>query len=79
VQCVQLYGRLTGPVRDMASRFDDVVLDCGGQDSDELRSARLVAEIMFIPVQASILELCPLWLAVTALSGRLRSRRGGSL
>jgi chromosome partitioning protein len=60
VQCVQRYGRLTGVVRDMAGRFDDVVIDCGGQDSDELRSAMLVAEIMFIPVQASILDLVTL-------------------
>src|SRR6188768_2160029 len=28
VQCVQRYGRLNGVVRDMASRFDDVVIDC---------------------------------------------------
>lgn len=60
VQCVQRYGKLSGAVRDMASRFDDVVIDCGGQDSNELRSAMLVAEIMFIPVQASILDLVTL-------------------
>lgn len=60
VQCVQRYGRLDGTVRDMASRFDDVVIDCGGQDSNELRSAMLVAEVMFVPVQASILDLVTL-------------------
>jgi chromosome partitioning protein len=60
VQCVQKYGRLTAVVRDMASRFDDVILDCGGQDSDELRSAMLVADAIFIPVQASIFDLTTL-------------------
>lgn len=60
VQCVQRYGRLDGTVRDMAGRFDDVVIDCGGQDSNELRSAMLVAEVMFIPIQASILDLVTL-------------------
>jgi chromosome partitioning protein len=57
VKCVQRYNRLTSTVRDMAKRFDDVVIDCGGQDSNELRSGMLVAEVMFIPVQASILDL----------------------
>lgn len=60
VQCVQKFGRLTATIRDMAARFDDVIIDCGGQDSDELRSAMLVAEVMFIPVQASILDLVTL-------------------
>jgi chromosome partitioning protein len=60
VQCVQRFGKLNTTVRDLASRFDDVVIDCGGQDSGELRSAMLVAEVMFIPVQASIYDLVTL-------------------
>jgi len=60
IQCVQRYGKLQATIRDMASRFDDVIIDCGGQDSNELRSAMLVAEAMFIPVQASILDLVTL-------------------
>jgi chromosome partitioning protein len=60
IQCVQRYGHLASIVRDMASRFDDVVIDCGGQDSTELRSAMLVAEAMFIPIQASIFDLVTL-------------------
>lgn len=60
IQCVQKSGRLGQVVRDMAGRFDDVILDCGGQDSHELRSAMLVAEVMFIPIQASIFDLTTL-------------------
>src|SRR5690606_30018227 len=60
IQCVQRYGKLQATIRDMASRFDDVIIDCGGQDSNELRSAMLVAEAMFIPVQASIVDLVTL-------------------
>ena len=57
VKCVERHGRLAGSVRDLATRFDDVVIDCGGHDSDELRSAMLVADVMFIPVQASMFDL----------------------
>lgn len=57
VHCVQRFGRLTTAIRDLASRYDDVVIDCGGHDSDELRSAMLVADAMFIPTQASTFDL----------------------
>jgi chromosome partitioning protein len=60
VHCVQKFGRLTNTVKELANKFDDVVIDCGGQDSNELRSAMLIAEVMFIPVQASILDLVTL-------------------
>jgi len=60
VKCVQLSGKLARAIRDLEKRYDDVIIDCGGQDSPELRSAMLVAQMMFIPLQASIYDLVTL-------------------
>lgn len=40
-------------VLDLASRYDDVLIDAGGQDSRELRFALGIAEKAFIPLQPS--------------------------
>ena len=39
-------------MRDAARRYEDVVVDAGGRDSEALRSAMTVAELMVLP-------LCP--------------------
>lgn len=46
------HGRVAACVRDAAHRYDDVVVDAGGRDSEALRSAMTVAEVMLLP-------LCP--------------------
>lgn len=47
------YAKLTGkihePIRDFASRYQDVLIDAGGQDSAALRSAMIVATHMLLP------------------------------
>lgn len=54
VRCVQVFGKgVARQVADLATRFDDVVMDAGGRDSVELRGAMVVADRMFVPVQAS--------------------------
>jgi chromosome partitioning protein len=54
VPCVQLFGKaVAGQLRDLADRYDDVVVDAGGRDSVELRGAMVVAHRLFVPVQAS--------------------------
>lgn len=54
IPCVQVFGEQVGnQVRDLAERYDDVVVDAGGQDSVELRSAMVAADQLFVPVQAS--------------------------
>ena len=54
VPCVQVFGKgVARQVADLAGRYTDVIVDAGGRDSVELRSALVVADRLFIPVQAS--------------------------
>ncbi len=54
VACVQKFGKgLTKEVKDLANRYEDIIIDAGGRDSLELRAAMVVADYMFAPVQAS--------------------------
>lgn len=57
VPCVQLSGNIAPDVRDLATRYDEIVIDCGGRDSAELRSAMLVANTLLAPVRPSQLDL----------------------
>src|SRR6516165_3285835 len=44
VRCVQKRGKgLAADVRDLATRYEDIVIDAGGQDSIELRAAMTIA------------------------------------
>jgi chromosome partitioning protein len=49
-------------VADFARRYDVVIVDSGGQDSIELRSAMVcpAVKLMIVPVQASYFDLAPL-------------------
>ena len=52
ITCVQKFGKsLAKEVLSLAKRFDDVVIDCGGYDSVELRSALTCAQHVFIPAR----------------------------
>lgn len=54
VPCVQVFGKgVARQVGDLAGRYGDIVVDAGGRDSVELRSAMVVADRLFVPVQAS--------------------------
>lgn len=52
VACVLKFGKgLAAQVRDLAGRYDEIVIDAGGRDSMELRYALGVAERAYIPLQ----------------------------
>jgi chromosome partitioning protein len=52
--CVSKHGTKAGhDIVQMKSRFDDVIVDAGGRDSVELRSAMVIAERMVMPVRPS--------------------------
>ena len=52
VACVQKFGKgLPAQIRDLAERYDEIVIDAGGRDSLELRYALGVADRAYIPVQ----------------------------
>ncbi|MCP4343364.1 MAG: AAA family ATPase [Desulfobulbaceae bacterium] len=52
IACVQKFGKgLASQVRDLASRYDEIVIDAGGRDSMELRYSLGVCDRAYIPVQ----------------------------
>lgn len=52
VACVQKFGKgLPAEIRDLAERYDEIVIDAGGRDSLELRYSLGVADRAYIPVQ----------------------------
>ena len=54
IACVQLFGKnvQTG-LRDLAGRYREVIIDAGGRDAVELRSALVGADCVYIPIQPS--------------------------
>lgn len=57
VSSVQLSGNISAGVRDLSSRYEHVVVDCGGRDSAELRSSLVVADVLLAPMRPSQLDL----------------------
>ena len=52
IACVQKFGKgLASQVRDLADRYDEIVIDAGGRDSMELRYSLGVSDRAYIPVQ----------------------------
>ncbi|KJW03736.1 AAA family ATPase [Rickettsia argasii] len=55
---IQKFGtNLASDIRDLRNRYEDIIIDAGGRDSIELRAAMTVADIMYIPVQASQFDI----------------------
>lgn len=57
VHCVQRSGDVAATVRDLTERYQVVIIDAGGRDSRELRSAMVVANILLTPIRASQADL----------------------
>lgn len=58
VACVQKFGKgLPKEVNDLSQRYQDIVIDAGGRDSIELRSALVVVEKVYIPIQPSQFDI----------------------
>jgi chromosome partitioning protein len=57
VHCAEKTGDLKQSVADLASRYEDVVIDAGGRDSRELRSGLLVAQRAYVPMRPSQADL----------------------
>jgi chromosome partitioning protein len=51
--------QLQVPIADLAEKYDRVVIDCGGQDSVELRACMIApaVRLMIIPIQAGFFDL----------------------
>lgn len=76
VHCVERHGDVLAAVQDLAGRYQDVVIDAGGRDSRELRSAMLAADLVLCPLRASQVDL---WatehLAEIVQNARILNRR----
>lgn len=48
---------LVHELKDLASRYEDIIVDVGGRDSPELRAAMAVADRLFVPLQPSQFDL----------------------
>jgi len=58
VACIQKFGKgLPKEVQDLSGRYEDIIIDAGGRDSVELRSALVVVEKAFIPIQPSQFDI----------------------
>ena len=63
VHCSQRYGNVYQSLVDYAARYAEVVVDAGGRDSEELRSAMCAANVMvspFCPAHTDILTVAHL-------------------
>lgn len=57
IPCVQRTGDVASTLRDLAKRYQVVVVDAGGRDSREMRTAMAVASLLLVPTRASQADL----------------------
>jgi chromosome partitioning protein len=57
VNIVQAVGNVYNSAMDMAKLYEVVLIDAGGHDSRELRTAMVAADKLYVPMQASQLDL----------------------
>ena len=73
VACVQKFGKgLASEIKDLAGRYDDVIIDSGGRESAELRASLVTCDIAVLPLQASQIDL---W-TIESLSELVDTARG---
>lgn len=57
IHAVQASGRVFDVIRDVAKRYEHVVIDSGGHASDAMKSAMLGAQRLYIPLRPSQADL----------------------
>ena len=57
IYCQQTTGNVYNAIEDAAKLYEVVIIDAGGYDSRELRTAMMAADKIYIPVQASQFDL----------------------
>lgn len=54
IPCIQKFGEnIAREVKSLNEKYADILIDAGGQNSQELRAAMLVADKLYIPIQAA--------------------------
>ena len=57
IACIQKYGELDDTLTDLNNRYQYVIVDVTGRDSEEMRSAMIVADVLLTPVKASQVDI----------------------
>ncbi len=57
ITCKEAFGKIDRKIINLAKEFDDIIIDTGGQDSEELSFGALVANYFYIPAIPSQLDL----------------------
>jgi chromosome partitioning protein len=57
IHCVQRVGNVANTLRDLSAKHQVVIVDAGGRDSTEMRSAATVAHLVLVPTGASQTDL----------------------
>ncbi|WP_234352469.1 AAA family ATPase [Vibrio harveyi] len=55
--CIRLDGNITKQLQREIENYDFIIVDAGGRDSREMRSAMLAADLMIMPTKASHADL----------------------
>lgn len=53
VHCAERHGNVFHVLRDLNNRYEQVIVDAGGRDSEELRTAMVAAHKIYVPLKAS--------------------------
>lgn len=54
IPCIQKFGEnIAKEVKSLSEKYDEILIDAGGQNSQELRASMLVADKLYIPIQAA--------------------------
>ena len=53
VHCTERHGNVFHALKDLARRYEQVIVDAGGRDSEELRTALVAAHKVYVPLKAS--------------------------
>lgn len=61
VHCTERRGNVFQSLKDLAKRYEQVIVDAGGQDSEELRTALVAAHWVYVPLKASQPDLETSW------------------
>lgn len=57
IPCVQKLGNIYNTALDLSKRCEVLIIDAGGRDSPELRSGMVAADVIYVPIKASVADL----------------------
>lgn len=76
VKTAQASGRVFDVIRDVANRYEHIVIDSGGHASDAMKSAMLAAHKLYVPLRPSQADLETVG-EMTAILSDVRALNGG--